>query len=467
MLALLRLAGVAGDVGLQPAVAAQRDGQVDARSEQQRAEGDERDERRRAVADHGAGFGEFEAVHVVAQADGLAPFLLSGPEDRVLHLPRAVIGGERLFVTACAGEHQAPVAVYLADLRGIHPEIALALADHRDQRVAVEDALRIVAPDAFPEIAQLVKVGFVAQQVFAPGVQHAPAELIEMHLRQIVAPDVERAADQLPERVHVAVVPVEVGAPSDTVLFGIVGVEHVDIVGGQRFLFVVAFGLVVGAAEEIVDQVGEVVPDDRAGHPPGEFESLLPEPGLGDEGVAYPFFVVIDRHPGVAFEQEPLHPVENVVRVRRVVFAPPADGVCQPERLFPVVYVAQTVESDAHFGIGVHPLLGGSGRQFPQFRDAVTERVFLLGVGGVLRDDGHGGYGHGIGVSDGSRLAEELDRKGQVEVRIFVDVLQVEQQLRPFFGVCGVRQHLLQAVGLLPVRPCARNGAHQNAYREE
>ena len=84
---------MAGDVGLQTAVAAQCDGEVDARAEQQDAESDERDERRRAVADHGAGLGEFQTVHVVTQADGFAPFELSGVEDRVLYLPCAFVSG--------------------------------------------------------------------------------------------------------------------------------------------------------------------------------------------------------------------------------------------------------------------------------------------------------------------------------------------------------------------------------------
>ena len=93
VLALLRLEGVAGDVGLQAAVAAQCDGEIDARAEQQDAEGYERDERRHAVADHGVGLGEFQTVHVMAQADGLAPFELFGIEDRVLYLPGTLVSG--------------------------------------------------------------------------------------------------------------------------------------------------------------------------------------------------------------------------------------------------------------------------------------------------------------------------------------------------------------------------------------
>lgn len=161
----------------------------------------------------------------------------------------------------------------------------------------------------------------------------------------------------------------------------------------------------------------------------------------------YAFFVVIDRRSGMAFQHEPLHLVENVVRVCRVVVAPPADGVCQPQRLFPVVFAAQAVESVAHFGESVHTLLGSPGSHFPQFRDVVAERVLFFGVGGILRNDGHRGYGHGVGVAGGGRLAEELDRISQVEVRILVDIFQVEKQLHPVFGVGCVGQRLLQAVG--------------------
>ena len=467
MFALLRLAGVAGDVGLEAAVAAQRQSEIDARSEQQDPEGNERDERRHAVADQGMGLGELAAVHIVAQADGFAPLALPGVEDRVLHLPRAFVSGIRLFAAARPGEHQAPVAVHLVDFRGVHAEIALSLADHRNQRVAVEDTPVVVAPDAFPKISQFIEIGFVAQQILPFGVQHTLAELFEMLFGQVVAPGVERAADQLPEGIHIAVVPVEPGAAVQPVLGGVIAVEQVDVIRGELHLFVVAFGLVVGAAEHVVDEAAEIVPDDRAGHLAGEFESLFPELGLGNEGVPYPFFVVTDRHAGVSLQQEPLHPVENVVRMCRVVVAPLADGMGQPERLFLVVFAAQAVESVAHFGESVHPLFGGSGGQFAQFRDIVTKRVFFFGIRGVLCDDGYGGHGHGVGVADSCGFAEKLDRIDQVEVRIFVDVLQVEQQLHPFLGGRGVCEPLLQTVRQLTLRPGARGRAQQDAYHEE
>lgn len=176
---------MAGDVGLEAAVAAQRQGEIDAVPSSRTPKAMNEMSAAMPVADQGVGLGELAAVHVVAQADGFAPLALSGVEDRVLHLPRAFVGGIRLFAAARPGEHQASVAVHLVDFRGVHAEIAFSLADHRNQRVAVEDTPVVIAPDAFPEVPQFIEISLVAQQILPFGVQHTLAELFEMLFGQV------------------------------------------------------------------------------------------------------------------------------------------------------------------------------------------------------------------------------------------------------------------------------------------
>lgn len=170
-----------------------------------------------------------------------------GGEDRVLHLRRAFVTGVRFVVAACAGQHHAAVAVDPVDFRGHHAEIALALVDHPHQRVAVENALVVVAPDSVPEVAQFVDVGLVAHEVLAFGVEHALPEFGEIPFDQIVASDVDRTADQLSVGVYVAVVAVEVGTALQAVFQGVVGVDQGDEIRGQPHLAGVIAGLVVGA----------------------------------------------------------------------------------------------------------------------------------------------------------------------------------------------------------------------------
>lgn len=169
----------------------------------------------------------------------------------------------------------------------------------------------------------------------------------------------------------------------------------------------------------------------------------------------------------MAFQHEPLDAVEHVVRVCGVVVAPCDDLMGQFEGLFPVVFVVLPIVGDGHFGVGVHALLGCSGRQFPQVADVAVERIRFFGIGGVLRQDGHGGHGHGVGVADGGGFAEKLDRIGQVEVRVFVEVFQVEQQRHSLPGIGRLRERLLEAVRQLLVCRCVQACAPQDTEGEE
>ena len=169
----------------------------------------------------------------------------------------------------------------------------------------------------------------------------------------------------------------------------------------------------------------------------------------------------------MALEQEPLDPVVNVVPMCGVVVAPCVDLVGQPKRFLLVVFAVQPVIGDRHFGIGVHALFRRSGCQLPQFADIIVERIGFFGIGGILHQDRHGCSRHGIGVADGCRFAEKLDRIGQVEVRIFVEVFQVEQQLHPFPGIGRIGEHMLETVRHLLVGSCIQTSARQHADCKE
>ena len=363
MFALLGLAAVAEDVGLQPAVAQQRPQEVDPRAGHQQHDDHDREARGGAVTDQGPRFGQLALVQVVLPADRFEAFAAFGGEDRILHLHRVLEGLESLRVTLGLGEQDAAVAVGLVDLVGQHAEIALATLDQADQRIGILDAFGIGVGVGFPEIAHFVEVTFVAQQVFPFGREHTAAELVEVPGGVVVAADVERTLQQLLVRPHVAVVLVEVGAPPEGAVGGIVAVEQCDLVVGERDLVIVAVALVVGAAQHVVNDVGEAPADIEVRHLPRQFVGFAPRVGLRDVGPPVSALVVAERDVGIAAQKQAFGALVDVLGFFGRGIAPVVNLVCQPEVLRKVVLVPQAVEPDAHFCIGVGTLFGCAGSQ--------------------------------------------------------------------------------------------------------
>ena len=425
--ALLGLAAVAEDVGLQPAVAQQRPQEVDPRAGHQQHDDHDREARGGAVTDQGPRFGQLALVQVVLPADRFEAFAAFGGEDRILHLHRVLEGLESLRVTLGLGEQDAAVAVGLVDLVGQHAEIALATFDQADQRIGILDAFGIGAGVGFPEVAHFVEVTFVAQQVFPFGREHTAAELVEVPGGVVVAADIERTLHQLLVRPHVAVVLIEVGAPPEGAVGGIVAVEQCDLVIGERDLFVVAVALVVGAAQHVVNDAGEAPADIEVRHLLRQLVGFAPRVGLRDIGPPVSALVVAEREVGVAAQEQAFGALVDVLGLFGRGVAPVVNLMCQPEVLRKVVLVPQAVEPDAHFGIGVGTLFGCAGSQVAERLYVIAERIFLFDIDRIPAEDRDDGHRHGVGVADVRRFAEKLDGIRQVEVRVLVQVFEVEQ----------------------------------------
>ena len=122
----------------------------------------------------------------------------------------------------------------------------------------------------------------------------------------------------------------------------------------------------------------------------------------------------------------------------------------------------QAVESDAHFGIGVSTLFGCAGSQVAERLYVIAERIFLFDIDRIPAEDRDDGHRHGVGVADVRRFAEKLDGIGEVEVRVLVQVFEVEQQLHPFAGIGRMRQPAPEAV-----RDGGRRGHKRYACAED
>ena len=137
--------------------------------------------------------------------------------------------------------------------------------------------------------------------------------------------------------------------------------------------------------------------------------------------------VVAEREVGVAAQEQAFGALVDVLGLFGRGVAPVVNLMCQPEVLRKVVLVPQAVEPDAHFGIGVGTLFGCAGSQVAERLYVIAERIFLFDIDRIPAEDRDDGHRHGVGVADVRRFAEKLDGIGEVEVRVFVQVFEVEQ----------------------------------------